>query len=250
MKGEEYKINELRGVRGKALMSEGKMLRYQRNHNMLTESDQDVLKKTNVCIIGCGGLGGYVIEMLARIGVGSLTVVDGDRFDETNLNRQLLSSENNLGMFKAVAAKERILTINSETNVRSETVFFTKENADDIVEGHDLIIDALDKIPTRLLLQEACKKHGIPLVHGAIGGWYGQVAVILPGDDTLLKLYANNTGSGVEKLLGNPSFTPATIASIQVSEAIKLILGKGELLRHKILYLDLLNLNYDIVMFE
>lgn len=227
------------------------MSRYDRNYKMLTPTDQIKLADSRVCVIGCGGLGGYVIEMLARLGVGYLTLVDGDVFDETNLNRQVLSTEANLGALKARVASERVKAINSQISVVEHAVFFKDENAMDLISGHDVVVDALDKIPTRLLLQETCKSLNVPLIHGAIGGWYGQVSVVYPGDDTLSKLYAEGSDKGVEKDLGNPSFTPAFVASIEVSECLKVLLGKeDQVLRHKVMFIDLLNHQYDIFEFK
>ncbi|MDK2865691.1 MAG: molybdopterin-synthase adenylyltransferase [Clostridiales bacterium] len=224
------------------------MNRYDRNREMISAAEQAILKTKRICVIGCGGLGGYVVEMLARIGIGHLTVIDGDCFDVSNLNRQLLAEEANIGIRKVDAAKMRIEAVNREVSVHTEAVFLDAANAQSLIKGHDLVVDALDRIPARMALAEACAACQIPMVHGAIGGWFGQVAVVLPGDDTLQKLYANTASQGIEVRLGNPSFTPAIIAGIQVSEAIKCILGKGVLLRHRVLYVDLLNHSYDLLM--
>jgi len=97
------------------------------------------------------------------------------------------------------------------------------------------------------VLEQACESASIVLVHGAIAGWYGQIMTIYPGDQMLEKLYKNKEGRGVEVELGNPSFTPATIASIQVSEALKVIVGHDDLLRHKVLMIDLLANEYNII---
>ncbi len=214
--------------------------RYLKNRSMISEEEQRVLENSKVCVIGCGGLGGYVVELLARLGIGYITVVDGDSFDQTNLNRQLISLESNLGEQKASEAKNRIALVNSEVTVNAITKFITEENALEIVKEHDLVIDALDNIKTRKMIQKFVKKLKIPLIHGAIAGWYGQVCTILPGDDSLNYLYKGDRSHGEEKRLGNPSYTPALIASIQVSEATKVLLGKGELIRKEVLYIDLL----------
>jgi molybdopterin-synthase adenylyltransferase len=117
-----------------------------------------------------------------------------------------------------------------------------------IIAGHDIVVDALDDIETRLFLQKLCEELNIPLVHGAIAGWYGQVTTILPGDRTLDFIYARKKESkGVEKELGNPSFTPAHVASIEVGEVVKLFIKRGELLRNKILFINMLDNDYDIV---
>ncbi|VDN46616.1 Molybdopterin biosynthesis protein MoeB [Petrocella atlantisensis] len=225
------------------------MDRYTKNRNMLSQDECDVLKNKSVCVIGCGGLGGYVIEMLGRIGVGKITAVDGDVFDVSNLNRQLLSTEVHIGLGKAVTAKERMEKVNSDVELTPVTAYLTQENALDIVRGHDLVIDALDSIETRFLLQKAASELGIPMIYGAIAGWYGQVSTIMPGDDFLSKIYRNHKGKGHEAELGNPSFSPALVASLQVSEAVKVLIGRGELLKGKLLLIDLFNNDFEVVLF-
>lgn len=220
--------------------------RYNRNMNTLSPEENEKLRGFKVCVVGCGGLGGYVIEMLGRLGIGFITAVDGDVFDATNLNRQLLSSEELLGSSKAIAALERMKKVNSDVTVRPIRDFVTEENCDGIIGGHDVVIDALDSMKSRRLLEQHCETQNIPLVHGAIAGWYGQVSVIMPGDMTLQKIYPPNENKGAETELGNPSFSPAMIASVEVAEAVKVLLGRGELLRNKLLTIDLLNQEYEI----
>ena len=111
----------------------------------------------------------------------------------------------------------------------------------EILQGHDIIIDALDDITTRKRVQKVAKDLEIPLIHGAIAGWYGQVCTIMPGDDLLDRLYRTDKSQGEEERLGNPSFTPALVASIEVSEAIKVLLSKGVILRKEVIYIDLLD---------
>lgn len=221
--------------------------RYQRNMNMLSEAEINMLHKSRVCVIGCGGLGGYVIEMLGRLGVGHITAIDGDVFDETNLNRQLLSSVDVIGMGKAETAKKRMQLVNPSIEVTPVSQRVTSENGMDILAGHDVIIDAVDSIDTRLLLQDLASRLETPLVHGAIGGWFGQVTTIFPEDRTLDKLYAKSPSRGIEKELGNPSFTPAIVASLEVSEVLKILIGRGELLRKKVLYIDTFEQDYMVV---
>lgn len=215
----------------------------------LSKEENDSLKNFKVCVIGCGGTGGYVIEMLGRIGIGSITAVDGDVFEESNLNRQILSSTDNLGFSKALEAKIRMEKVNPLIQVKALEKMLTEDNACSILNNHDVVVDALDSIPARLLLQRSCKKFNIPMVYGAIAGWYAQITTIFPGDDTLNKIYNvdKQTSKGIEKEMGNPSFTPALAASIEVSEVIKILLGRGELLRKKMVFIDLLSTEYDIV---
>ncbi|MEG0857064.1 MAG: HesA/MoeB/ThiF family protein [Terrisporobacter sp.] len=223
--------------------------RYSKNISALSQEESEKLADFIVCVIGCGGLGGYVIEMLSRIGIGNITVVDMDIFDESNLNRQILSSENNLGSYKVEEARNRVKSINSNTKIKVINEIFCKENAEDILKEHHIIVDCLDSIDSRILLQEVCKRLNIIFVHGAIGGWYGQVCTVFPGSDTLSRIYKGKS-IGIEKKLGNPSFTPANIASIEVSEVIKVLLNKGEILRDKLLIVDLLYNDYNIIDLE
>lgn len=221
--------------------------RYLKNVKMLSEQEVEKLGGCKVCVIGCGGLGGYIIEMLGRLGVGSITAVDGDVFDETNLNRQLLSDAENIGKGKAEAARIRMQRVNPLIEVVPVTERITAENGMELLNSHDVIIDAVDNIDTRLLLQELASSLGIPLVHGAIAGWYGQVTTIFPGDRTLDILYAKAKARGIETDLGNPSFTPALVASIEVSEALKILIDRGELLRKRVMYVDLFEQEFVVI---
>lgn len=220
--------------------------RYQRNMKLMTQDEITALKEKRVCVVGCGGLGGYIVEMLSRLGVGKITAVDGDVFDETNLNRQLLSEEALIGFSKAEAAKSRIQKVNSEVEVFTKTVFLSEDNAEALIAGHDVVVDALDNISTRRILEKACSVCEIPLIHGAIAGWYGQVTTIMPGSGVFSKLYPETAEKGIETELGNPAFTPALVASIQVSEALKLLIEKGEPLVGRLLTLNLLDHEYQI----
>jgi len=221
--------------------------RYERNIGAITREENEQLKTFNVCVIGCGGLGGHVIENLARLGIGHITAVDGDVFQESNLNRQILSAEDNLGEAKARAARERVGRINSRIELRAVCDFLTEANSFELIQGHDAVVDALDNIPGRILLEEACEKAAIPLIHGAIAGWYGQVAVVMPGDRLLSALYAGGQEKGAELETGNPSFTPAVIAALQAAETLKVLLHRPQILRKKLLTTDLLNQRYEVI---
>lgn len=225
------------------------MKRYVKNMKALSYEEVKILNKSKVCIVGCGGLGGYIIEFLSRIGVGSLTIVDGDVFDETNLNRQILCNTQNIGKNKAIEGKKRVELINPMIKVKAISEMVNKSNAMTILKDHDVIVDALDDIKIRLLLQKVSKELRIPMVHGAIAGFYGQVTTILPEDDTLNILYPKTIRSneGIEKELGNLSFIASLIAAIEVSEIIKLLIKRGNILRKKVLFIDTLENSYNIV---
>ena len=219
--------------------------RYQRNRSTISTAGQLKLLRSGVAVVGCGGLGGYAVEQLARLGVGRLVVIDPDRFEEHNLNRQLLSSLAELGSAKVEVAARRVAAINPAVAVTEHRVALDTANGAALLAGVDLVIDGLDSIPARLALAAVCAAAGLPLVHGAIGGWYGHVATQLPGDKAVERLYDGADGpKGVEQELGNPAFTPAVVASLQVAEACKLLLGVGEPLRGRQLHLDLWSMEF------
>ena len=220
--------------------------RYIKNEKMLSREENLSLREKKVAVVGCGGLGGFIIEELGRLGIGHITAVDGDVFEESNLNRQLLSEPGNIGQSKAIAAKKRIETINSDIKPSVFDEYIDENNAEKILKGHHIVCDALDNIPSRKLIRKACRALNIPLIYGAIAGWYGYVSTIFPEDNTLDFVYDTDEAKGEEQELGNPSFTPALIASLQVAEAVKLLTGKGKLLRNKLLFINCLEHNYEI----
>ena len=221
--------------------------RYKYNHAAISESEQVKLKNKHVFVAGCGGLGGYVMECLARLGVGHITVVDGDVFEESNLNRQLLCSSMNLGKPKVRAAQQRIQAVNALVSVEARQIFITDDNAEELIKGCDVVVDCLDTIPSRLILQAAAREVGIPLVHGAVAGWSGHVCTILPGDNTLDVIYGHSKAEkGIESETGNLSFTVAYVASIQGAEVIKLLLQRGNHIRG-LLQIDLLNMIFETI---
>lgn len=225
--------------------------RYIRNAETFSWEEMANIQKKWVCVAGCGGLGGYVCQALARFGVGKITIVDGDIFNESNLNRQAFANTKTLGMNKALAAKEALTLINPDVAVKARPVMLSSENAAEILQEHDLAIDCLDSISTRFLLAKQCSGQGIPMVHGAIAGFYGQIANIFPGDGLLDLIYPDKGDAvhGLEKKLGNPAFTPQLVSAIQCSEALKLLAGRQNILRHSMLYVDLLNNSYEIIEF-
>lgn len=222
--------------------------RYQRNRKTLSVSDQLTLFRSSVAVIGCGGLGGYVVEELARLGVGRIVVIDPDLFEEHNLNRQLYSSPANLGKSKVEAALTRIAEINPAVTVVPMKIAFSLENGADLLTGCQIAVDALDTIKIRFELADICTVLNIPLVHGAIAGWLGHVTTLFPGDDSLRAIYHSwKDGKGIEQILGNPSFTPAIVASLEVAEVCKLLLGQGIPLRGRQLMIDLFSMEMNVI---
>jgi molybdopterin-synthase adenylyltransferase len=219
--------------------------RYQRNRKTFSTADQLKLFRSTVAVIGCGGLGGYVIEELARLGVGRLKAIDPDVFEEHNLNRQLMSTVAALGRPKVEAASGRVAEINPAVETITLQDRFCRENGKSLLSVADVAVDALDSITTRLELADVCADLGIPLVHGSIAGWYGQLVSQFPGESTLQTIYGRCAdGVGVEKQLGNPSYTPAVVASLQVAEVCKILLGRGTPVTGAMLVINLLDMEF------
>ena len=217
--------------------------RYARNIPALSAAECEILKQKRVLVVGCGGLGGHIIDQLARIGVGSIRAVDGDVFEETNLNRQLLSSVPLLGVSKAKAAADHMDRVNPAVTVEAVEAFLTEDNADALVAGCDIVMDALDNIPSRKILAAACERAGIPYIYGAIQGWVAQAAICLPGEDLIGKLFPEEVEIRDKSVL---SFTPALCASMQTALGVKLLTGRA-VETGTIFYFDLLNQEFETI---
>jgi len=216
--------------------------RYQRNLGTVGLEGQAKLLRATVAVVGLGGLGGYVTEALARMGVGRLILIDGDVFEEHNLNRQILSAEARLGTDKVLAAQRRVAEINSAVEVIGRAVILTRENLPQLLEGADVVVDGLDRLPVRLVLQQGTQALGMPMVHGSIAGFLGQVMTVFPGDPGLIGLYGEGSElpeRGLEAQVGTPAATPMAVAAWEAQEVVKILLGRGELLRHRLLVMDM-----------
>lgn len=218
--------------------------RYLRNRESISLKEQLRLAKSRVAVIGAGGLGGQVILLLARMGIGTLVVVDYDVFDETNLNRQALSSMESLGKPKPEAAAATVSSINPGVKVIPCLVKLDASNAPEILTGSNVVVDALDNVQDRFLLERTTKKLGLPLVHGALAGFEGQVMTIFPDDPGLKHLYRNEGTGGdkskrPESILGVPTLTPALIATLEAMEVFKIILKREKIFRNTMVHVDL-----------
>lgn len=215
--------------------------RYSRNCEALSQEECALLAGKRVAVVGAGGLGGSVFEALARIGVGHLRVIDGDVFEESNLNRQLLSTEAGLGQPKAQAAVARAAAVNSTVEVEAVVEYLTQENAAQLLQGVDCVVDCLDNLEARFWMARAAAELGIPVVYGAIAGWFGQVCTVFPGDVSFVEVYGSAEGTSQHKKLGNLPFTAYAVAACQAAECVKLLCGREGLLRNRLLMLDLLD---------
>lgn len=226
--------------------------RYLRNFKLFSPSDQIRLLRSKATVVGLGGLGGVIIEFLARAGVGHLNLIDGDRFEDHNLNRQLLCTQERLGTTKARAAAERVCSVNSSLTVEAHDEFLNQQNAPRLVSECHVVVDCLDSIKSRFTLEEAVKAAGVPLVSAAVAGLTGHITTIFPEDKGLELIYGPvvdlKHSKGVETVLGNPPQIVGLVASIESAEVIKVLLGKNaQLLRNRMLMVDLSSHGYEVL---
>ncbi|MGE4505941.1 MAG: ThiF family adenylyltransferase [Desulfovibrionaceae bacterium] len=209
---------------------------FQRNLGAISEEQQRRLQAGGVAVVGCGGLGGHVIDELVRIGVGRLHLFDPDVFAPSNLNRQLNALQSTLGRGKAQAAAERAARTHPFCTARAFAADF-RDVGDEEAFRVNVVVDCLDSPPARRDLAALCARRGLPLVHGAVAGWYGQVGVQMPGGDLLDRLYpASVSPPAAPSVL---SFTVGVVAGLQAAEAVKLLLGLPSELRDGWMHVDL-----------
>ena len=224
--------------------------RYTRNMKTFSLQDQIALLNARVSIVGLGGLGGAVVEILARIGIGTLNVIDGDTFEESNLNRQFLSTPAQMSKSKAEAAAQRIKTLNSVVEVSAHPRFLDAENGVALLQHSDVCVDCPDNLKTRFILERLCKKIRSPLVSAAVAGASGQVTTIFPEDLGLELIYGAEEKvppKGAETALGTVPYAVTFLATLECAEVIKIIQNKPGLLRNKLLVVDLDGAVIDIV---
>jgi molybdopterin-synthase adenylyltransferase len=224
--------------------------RYARNMRSFSPADQTALLRARVGVVGLGGLGGTVTEILSRLGVGQLTLIDGDRFEESNLNRQLLCTYEQLGTPKTEAARRRVGQTNPSVSVIIRMDFLTPENAENLLAGCDVVVDCLDNLRTRFQVEDACRRIGCPLVSAAVAGSSGHVTTIFPEDTGLRLIYGepqNAPLKGAETALGTVPHAVTFLAALECAEVVKVILKKGSLLRHKLLVADLMDGIVDVM---
>jgi molybdopterin/thiamine biosynthesis adenylyltransferase len=226
-------------------------LRYLRNRKHYTTDDQIRLLDARVAVIGLGGLGGAVVEILARAGVGHLKLIDGDHFEEHNLNRQWLCTEARLGQSKAGSAALRVREIDPSLQVESHVDYLTEANAQSLIDGCDVVVDCLDSITVRFILEKAARKAAIPMVSAAVAGLAGHVTTIFPQDAGLQLVYGPGStihnALGAEQTLGCPPQTVALIAAAESAEVLNILVGRPHtLLRNRLWVLDLATYTFEV----
>ena len=220
-------------------------MRYDRQIMLpeIGKEGQDKLNKAKVLIVGVGGLGSPIALYLAGAGVGCIGLIDDDVVSISNLQRQVLYSEKELGLPKAMCAAERLSALNSGINIHPYSTRLTEENAYDIIADYDMVVDGCDNFATRYLINDCCIELGKPYIYGAIGGFEGQVSVFNYGDKK--KNYRDLYPDEEEMLHMSPpskgvmGITPAVVGSIEATEVLKVICGFGDVLAGKLWTIDL-----------
>jgi len=230
------------------MLNQAEKERYARQIRLFGEEGQEKLKTSSVFIAGAGGLGSVVSIYMAAAGFGKIRIVDCDSVELSNLNRQVLHGSDDVGRRKARSAEETLQGINPEIEVEAIVETIGEESIDRLLKDCDLIMDAMDNFPTRYLLNRAAQQRNIALFHGAICGFQGQATTVIPGRSACLRcIFPRAPPASTFPAIGS---TCGVIGSIQVTEAVKYVLGSGELLTDRLVLWDGLNSCMDEVACE
>ncbi|MFC1953862.1 ThiF family adenylyltransferase [Chloroflexota bacterium] len=206
------------------------------------EEGQEKLKQAKVLIAGSGGLGSPIAIYLAVTGVGTIRIVDHDSVELSNLNRQILHWEKDMDRNKVDSAAEKLGELNRNVKIEAVNETINESNISQLVADFDVIVDAMDNLPTRFLLNKAAIENNIVFIHGAVNGFEGRAMTIIPGETACLRcLYRGSIPQEKSSVIG---VTPAIVGCIQATEAIKYIVGIGKLLTNRLLLYDGLNMKF------
>ncbi|HXG06424.1 MAG TPA: ThiF family adenylyltransferase [Nitrososphaera sp.] len=242
----------LPAVAGGAELTSEELQRYSRQV-MLEEigfEGMEKIRRAKVCVVGAGGIGNPVVTQLVAMGIGKLRIVDRDVVEITNLHRQHLYTDDDIGRVKVEAAAERLRRLNPTVEIEPVPTSVTKYTAEDIVKGFDVVIDALDSVDARYALNDACIEHNIPLIYAGAIGVTGSVCTILPNKSACLRCMFPELNEEEMPACSTEGVHPSIlylVAGIQVSEAVKIITGKEPSLVNRLLYMDLNELSFDTV---
>ncbi|ACU90237.1 HesA/MoeB/ThiF family protein [Desulfomicrobium baculatum] len=220
-------------------------IRYQRNAETIRPMEQATLARSRILLVGCGGLGGHVLEFLVRAGVGTILACDPDRFDLTNANRQVLATSDNLGRTKVEVAVERAERINPLVRVVPLATDFRKEES----PAADLVVDCLGGAECRRDLQRLATEAKVPLVSAGISGWTALVSTTWPGETGLAE-FMNEKQAGSELVQGVPSPVAGFAASLQATEVLRILTGHIPALRGSLLLADLSEMRFSSISLQ
>ncbi len=218
------------------MLSDRESARYSRQMMLdgWGNAGQEKLKSARVVVAGAGGLGSVILLYLAAAGVGRIRIIDSDRVDTSNLNRQVLYAGSDIGREKALAARDRLAALNPDIRVEGFVARIDDDNVSDLV-GECPMVDAMDNLHGRLALNRLAVARQLPLFHGAIYAWEGRATTVLPGKTPCLQCLYQGVLPGQPPVAG---VTPGAIGCVQASEVIKYLLGMGDLLAGRMLLYD------------
>jgi len=200
------------------------------------QAGQKKLKRSRVVIAGAGGLGSPIAIYLTAAGIGMIRMIDHDQVALSNLNRQILHWEEDIGRKKVDSARRKLRNLNSAVEIETIAETITEDNVSQLVDGCDVIVDAMDNLPTRYILNRCAIKKNIPFFHGAVNGFEGRVMTIIPGETACLRcMYRGPVPQEKFPVIG---VAPAVIGCIQATEVIKYLVGIGELVTNRLLIYD------------
>lgn len=206
------------------------------------QEGQEKLKRSRVVIAGAGGLGSPIAIYLTAAGIGMIRMIDHDQVTLSNLNRQILHWGEDIGRKKVDSARPKLRNLNSAVKIETIAETITEGNISQLVDGCDVIVDAMDNLPTRYILNRCAVEKNIPFFHGAVNGFEGRVMTIIPGETACLRcIYRGPVPQEKFPVIG---VTPAVIGSIQATEVIKYLVGIGKLLTNRLLIYDGLKVTF------
>lgn len=197
------------------------------------QEGQEKLKRSRVFIAGAGGLGSPIASYLTAAGIGMIRMIDHDQVALSNLNRQILHWEEDIGRKKVDSAKKKLKNLNSAAEIETIGETITEDNVSQLVDGCDVIVDGMDNLPTRYILNRCAIEKNIPFFHGAVNGFEGRAMTIIPGETACLRcMYRGPVPQEKFPVIG---VAPAVIGCIQATEVIKYLVGIGKLLINRLL---------------
>jgi molybdopterin/thiamine biosynthesis adenylyltransferase len=230
------------------MLTENELKRYERQIRIFGADGQERLKNAKVFVAGAGGLGSAISIYLAAAGIGRIRIVDHEKIELSNLNRQILHCDEDVGREKAASAEEKLKKINPDVSLEAISETIEENNVLELVDDFDLIVDAMDNFHTRYLLNRAAIVKNIPFFHGAINGLYGQATTIIPGKTACLRcIFPEPPPSMTFPVVGA---TCGVIGCIQVTEIVKYIVKMGSSLENRLLLWDGLNAKIDEIEIE
>ncbi len=236
------------------MLSQEEIQRYQRQilFDKINRDGQEKLKQAKVLVIGCGGLGSAVLYYLACAGVGTIGAVDSDKVELSNLNRQILYFTSDIGKKKIESVETKLKSFNPFLKLKTYEMNIEQDDLQGLVKDYDLVVDCVDNFKTRYIVNKVCYQNQIPMIEAGVMGFEGFVFTINPPHTPCFNCFYKNDRSISQNHEPTPVIgaTAGTIGSLQAAEVIKFILKIGTNLLFKVLYVDLLSMQFDIILFE